>query len=81
MIAAGIVGELLATIFGFMDWTSIHPDTCAKRIGAYHGLGNLTIVILFAISWWMRSNDPNHVPNAVAFTLSLLGFLLALITG
>jgi uncharacterized membrane protein len=80
MIAAGIIGGLLAAIFGFMDWMSIHPDTRAKRIGAYHGLGNLAIVILFAISWWIRSNDPNRVPNGIAFTLSLLGFLLALVT-
>jgi uncharacterized membrane protein len=81
MMAAGIVGGLLAAIFGFMDWTSIQAGTRAKRIGAYHGLGNLVIVILFAISWWMRSNDANHVPGAVEFTLSLLGFLLALVTG
>jgi uncharacterized membrane protein len=81
MIAAGIVGGLLAAIFGFMDWLSIRSDTRAKRIGAYHGLGNLAIVILFALSWWMRSNDPNRVPNDLAFTLSLLGFLLSLVTG
>jgi uncharacterized membrane protein len=68
MIAAGIVGGLLAAIFGFMDWTGIKPDTRAKRIGAYHGLGNLTIVILFALSWWMRSSDPNRVPSGLAFT-------------
>ncbi len=80
MIAAGIVGGLLAAIFGFADWTTIHSDTRAKRIGAYHGLGNLTIVILFAISWWIRSSDPNRVPNGIAFTLSLLGGLLALVT-
>jgi uncharacterized membrane protein len=81
MIAAGIIGGLLAAIFGFMDWTGIRSDTRAKRIGAYHGLGNLAIVILFALSWWMRSNDANRVPGAVEFTLSLLGFLLALVTG
>ena len=81
MIAAGIVGGLLAAIFGFMDWTGIRSDTRAKRIGAYHGLGNLVIVILFAVSWWMRTSDPNRVPNGIAFTLSLLGFVLSLVTG
>ncbi len=81
MIAAGIIGGLLAAIFGFTDWLSIRPDTRAKSVGMWHGLGNLTIVILFAISWWMRSNDPNKVPNGFAFTLSLLGFLLSLVTG
>ena len=81
MIAAGIVGGLLAAIFGFMDWMSIRSETRAKRIGAYHGLGNLAIVILFALSWWMRSNDPNQIPSDLAYTLSLLVFLLSLVTG
>ena len=76
MMAAGVVGGLLAAIFGFMDWMGIRSGTRAKRIGAYHGLGNLVIVILFALSWWMRSNDANHVPGVVEFTLSLMGFLL-----
>ena len=81
MIAAGIVGGLLAATFGFMDWTGIRSGTRAKRIGGYHGLGNLTVVILFALSWWMRSSDPNRIPDGLAFTLSLLGFLLSLVTG
>ena len=81
MIAAGIVGGLLAAIFGFMDWMGISSNTRAKKIGGYHGLGNLTVVVLFALSWWIRSNNPDQVPGGLAFTLSLLGFLLALVTG
>lgn len=81
MIAAGIVGGLLAAIFGFTDWMGIKPETRAKSVGMWHGLGNLTIVLLFAASWWMRSNDPNNVPNTFAFILSLLGAGLALVTG
>jgi uncharacterized membrane protein len=80
MIAAGLVGGLLAAIFGFMDWTSIRSGTRAKSVGMWHGLGNLLIVLLFAASWWMRSNDPNNVPNTFAFILSLLGAGLALVT-
>jgi uncharacterized membrane protein len=78
MMAVGIVGVLRTAIFGFMDWMGIKPGTTAKRIGAYHGLGNLVIVILFALSWWMRSNDANRVAGGLEFTLSQLGFLLAL---
>lgn len=81
MIAAGLVGGLLAALFGFMDWMGIRSNTRAKSVGGYHGLGNLAIVILFALSWWMRSNDPNRVPDGFAFTLSLIGFILSLVTG
>jgi uncharacterized membrane protein len=80
MIAAGILGGLLAAIFGFMDWLTIGANTRAKSVGGMHGLGNVTIVVLFALSWWIRSNDPNRVPTTLAFILSLLGFALSLVT-
>lgn len=80
MIAAGLVGGLLAAVFGLFDWLSIRSGTRAKSVGGWHGLGNLVIVILFAISWWLRSQDPDNVPGSFAFILSLLGFGLALVT-
>ena len=80
MIAAGLVGGLLAAVFGLFDWLGIRSGTRAKSVGGWHGLGNLVIVILFAISWWLRSQDPNNVPGSFAFILSLLGFGLALVT-
>ncbi|HJS19767.1 MAG TPA: DUF2231 domain-containing protein [Anaerolineales bacterium] len=81
VIAAGLVGGLLAAIFGFMDWLGIRSNTRAKSVGGWHGPGNLVIVLLFAASWWLRSGDPNNVPTSLALTLSLLGFGLALVTG
>lgn len=81
MIAAGIIGGLLAAGFGFMDWLSIRSNTRAKSVGGWHGLGNLVVVLLFAASWWMRSADPDRVPGSLAFLLSLLGFGLSLVTG
>jgi uncharacterized membrane protein len=81
MIAAGLVGGLLAAIFGFMDWLSIRSGTRAKSVGGWHGVGNLVIVLLFATSWWLRSGVEDNVPGTLAFSLSLLGFGLALVTG
>ena len=81
MIAGGLVGGLLAAVVGFLDWTGIRAGTRAKSVGGWHGLGNLVIVILFAISWWVRSGVQNNVPSSLAFILSLLGFGLALVTG
>jgi uncharacterized membrane protein len=81
MIAAGLVGGLLAAVVGFIDWTGIRAGSRAKSIGGWHGLGNLVIVILFAISWWMRMGIQNNVPSGLAFILSLLGAGLALVTG
>src|SRR4051794_19082234 len=51
MIAAGVVGGLVAAVFGFLDWLGIPSDTRAKRIGLFHGLGNVVVTGLFAVSF------------------------------
>ena len=58
MIAAGLIGGLLAAPFGFIDWLAIPAGTRAKRIGAWHGGGNLVVVLLYAASWWFRRTNP-----------------------
>src|SRR5262245_60896816 len=80
MIAAGILGGLLAAPFGFVDWLAIPADTRAKRVGALHGLGNLLVVGLYGLSWMMRMDLPS-APEPAALGLSFAGGGLALITG
>ena len=80
MIAAGIVGGLLAAPFGTIDWTAIPKGTRAKKVGAIHGLGNAVVLVLFAISWLLRRDDPS-APEALALGLSFAGFALAGVTG
>jgi uncharacterized membrane protein len=79
-IAVGIVGGLLAAIFGVIDWLAIPSDTRAKRLGLWHGVGNVVIVLLFIVSWWMRLPDQTYAPNLLPFILGLVGVLLALVT-
>jgi uncharacterized membrane protein len=80
MIASGIVGGLLAAVFGLVDWLAIPSGTRAKRIGALHGLGNVVVVGLFAVSWLLRYDAPIYV-GAAPLVLSILGVSLALVTG
>src|SRR5919106_2842462 len=80
MIAAGILGGLLAAIFGFVDWMALPNGSRAKNIGLWHGLGNVTIVGLFAVSWLLRSNNVDFVPDTTALILSFAGTALALVT-
>jgi uncharacterized membrane protein len=81
MIAAGVIGGLVAAVPGFVDWLAIPKDTRAKRIGLYHAIGNDIMLILFGISWWLRRGTPNHEPDTLAFALSVIAVLLALFTG
>ena len=80
MIAAGVIGGLVAAIFGVIDWFGIPAGTRAYRLGLLHGIGNLGVVVLFAISWWLRRPDPGN-PSPVAIVLVVLGGALSLVTG
>lgn len=79
-IALGVVGGLLAAIFGTIDWFNIPKETRAKRIGLIHGVGNVMVVTLFAISWIIRLGDPAYAPGVVGYVFSFAGLGLALIT-
>lgn len=79
MIAAGIVGGLVAALFGFIDYLAVPTNTRAKHVGRLHGLGNVVVVLLLLVSWWLRRANPSD-PSATAMVFSLLGVALAGVT-
>jgi uncharacterized membrane protein len=81
VIAAGVIGGLLAAIFGFLDWLGLPKNSRARYIGGWHGTGNFVIVVLFALSWLVRLNNADFIPSSLALTFSFLGAGLAFITG
>ena len=64
MMAAGILGALMAALPGLLDWLAIPTGTRAKRVGLYHGLGNVIVLALFAFAWILRMNAPGSPPTA-----------------
>jgi uncharacterized membrane protein len=76
MIAAGVIGGLLAAFFGLIDWLAIPSGTRAKAIGLGHGLSNAVMVMLFALSWLLRSGAPGD-PGVLPIILSFMGVGLA----
>lgn len=80
MIAAGIIGGLLAAVFGLIDWWAIRSGTRAKRIGLLHGGVNVLVVLLFIGSWLIRRSAPAN-PGSAALTLSFIAIVLALVGG
>jgi len=81
MIAAGLIGGLLAALFGLIDYLNIPNGTRAKRIGMVHGLTNLGVVVLFAVSWYLRYRTVDAVPPTLALALSFIGVGAALLGG
>ena len=80
-IAGGIIGGLLAAIFGLVDWLAIPSGTRAKRIGLLHGGSNVIVVGAFALAWLMRSNSVDTAPTTNVFLLELGALLLGAFAG
>lgn len=79
MIAAGILGGLIAAVFGLIDYLYIPSNTRAKRIGLIHGLVNVVAIVLYAASFLLRPLP--ETPTTIAMAFSFVGFLLALLGG
>lgn len=80
MIVVGVLSGLIAAVFGLIDFLAIPSGTRAKRIGFLHGVGNVVVVVLFAVGWFLRSPAPQN-PSLLAIILSFAGVGLSLITG
>jgi uncharacterized membrane protein len=80
-ILAGIIGGLLAAIFGFVDWLAIPSGTRAKRIGLLHGVGNVIVVGMFAAAWVVRNTTVDGAPTTAIFTLEVAALLLGAVAG
>lgn len=79
MIFAGVFCGLFAAIFGVIDWLAIPNATRAKRVGMWHGIGNLFVMLLFSLSCALRWNSPGQ-PSIVALMLSFAGAGVTMIT-
>jgi uncharacterized membrane protein len=80
MITAGIIGGLLAAVFGLIDFLGIPRGTRARKIGILHGLVNFGVMVVFILGWILRSTQPAQPPD-VAILLSAGGVALALLGG
>jgi uncharacterized membrane protein len=75
-IAGGIIGGLLAAVFGLVDWLAIPSGTRAKRIGLLHAASNVAAILCFAAVWWLRYNTASTVPTSGVFGVEVVALLL-----
>src|SRR5256885_12758913 len=54
MIAAGVIGGLVAAVFGLIDWLGIPSRTRAKAIGVWHGGGDVVGTGPVIVTWFLR---------------------------
>jgi uncharacterized membrane protein len=65
LIGIGIIGALLAAVFGLIDLSTIERNTPAFRVGLTHMALNLVVVALFVVNFfWRRGGDEEYVKVA-----------------
>lgn len=80
-IGMGIIGGLVAAVFGLIDWLAIPPGTRAKRIGLMHAGSNIVMMVVFAVSWLDRFATPDHLPSSYNLMLEAGAIAVAFVAG
>ena len=77
-MAGGLLGALAAAVPGYLDYRSL-TDPAVKKIGQWHMLINLSVVVLFAINLWLRMDTEPGA--ALPVILSVLAIVMLSVSG
>lgn len=82
-LAGGIVGAVLAAVFGIIDYFSI-KDRKVSSIAAWHARLNVLALLIFAASFYLRTTNGSRMVNeslTIPVGLSVAGVILITISG
>jgi uncharacterized membrane protein len=82
-LLGGIVGAVLAAVFGIIDWLSI-TDREVKRTADWHARLNVIALLVFAAGFYLRTAGGSQMVGAgytVPVVLSVVGVVLITISG
>jgi uncharacterized membrane protein len=80
LVAIGVIGALLAAVFGLLDLSNLEKGTKARRTALTHLAFNSAAVVLFIISFVVRAAQSGD-PSVWGFVLSLVGLVCVGISG
>lgn len=78
LIGLGIIGALLAAVFGFIDYATAPLSEGAKKTATTHMALNLIVVVIFAVAFYLRLGDATSV---IGYVLTVLGVLILGVSG
>ena len=82
-LLAGILGAVVAAVFGIIDWLSITNPT-VKKVANWHARLNVIALIVFAASFYLRTASGSQWVNGsytIPLALSVFGVILITISG
>ena len=78
LIAFGVVGALLAAVFGFTDYFSAPMSTDAKKTATTHMVLNLIVVACYIAAFFVRFGDAT---STLGYILTYVGLALLVASG
>ncbi|MBC5825091.1 MAG: DUF2231 domain-containing protein [Candidatus Eremiobacteraeota bacterium] len=78
LIGFGIIGTLLAALFGYIDYFSITMSDAAKKTATAHMILNLVVLVVFIGAYFVRSNDATSTGG---YALTIFGVVVLLVSG
>jgi uncharacterized membrane protein len=79
LVAIGVIGALLAAVFGLVDLSNLEAGTKARRTALIHLAFNSAAVVLFVVSFVVRAQSGD--PSVWGFVLSLVGLACVGVSG
>ncbi|MFE5410465.1 DUF2231 domain-containing protein [Microbacterium sp. NPDC056569] len=81
LIVIGLVGAVLAAIWGFLDYLQLGRSTLARRTATIHMAINLGVVVLFVVNLLARLSAAEDQVSVVGFVLTILGLAALGVSG
>lgn len=81
LVAIGIIGAVLAAIWGFLDYRRIERGTPAFKTATTHLIINDVVLVLFIVSWIIRRNADDEVTSVGLIVLSAVALALLSFSG
>lgn len=78
LIAFGIVGALVAAVFGFIDYLTAPMSAPVKRTATTHMILNLTVVALYIAAFFVRYANP---VSTLGYVLTYVGLATLVVSG
>lgn len=78
LIAFGVVGALLAAIFGFIDYFTAPMGATTKKTATTHMVLNLLVVALYIAAFFVRLHAP---VSTLGYILSFVGLGILVVSG
>jgi uncharacterized membrane protein len=78
LIGLGIIGALLAAIFGFTDYFTAPLSDAAKKTATTHMVLNLITVVIFAIAFYVRLGNTTAT---LGYVLEVIGVIVLAVSG